>query len=312
MTNEYIPWFEPYITNEEIKAVSAAVKFSESTLAKHVTMFERNFAEYLGCKHAVAIMNGTCAIHLALLALDIKPKDEVIVPSFTFIGTTNPILYVGAKPIFVDIDPITYNMAPEKIEDAITPRTKAIIPVHMAGHPAEMDKIMDIANKHNLPVIEDSAEAHGATYKGKKAGSIGRIGCFSFACNKNMTTLEGGMVVTNDDKIADKVRLLRAHAYDPEKWGTPDFFHHIALAYNYRMTDLQAALGLVQLKRLEWVNKKRKGAVEYYNKLLSKIEGIQTPIASPNVDHVYFMYLLRFANQSEKKSFRILAKATFE
>nr|MDO8134547.1 DegT/DnrJ/EryC1/StrS family aminotransferase [Candidatus Njordarchaeum guaymaensis] len=256
-----IPVADPYITREDVRAVAQAIKNKRLSQGQYVDRFEREFASYLGRKHALAAMNGTAALHLAIMSVGVKPGDEVIVPSFTFIATSNCVLYAGAKPVFVDIDPNTYNIDPEKIERLISPRTKAIIPVHYAGQPADMDPILEIAERRGLCVIEDAAEAHGATYKNRKAGAIGELGCFSFYPNKNMTTGEGGMLATDDDEIAEKVRLLRSHGQDSR-------YHHVTIGYNYRMTDMQAALGMVQLRRLDRILRKKREAAEYYGKLL--------------------------------------------
>lgn len=259
--------------------------------------FEMKFAEYVGVKHAIAVCNGTAALHTALVALEVGPGDEVIVPSFTFIATSNSVLYQRAKPVFVDIDPHTYNVDVNEIEKKVTKKTKAIIPVHYAGQPADMDPINEVAEKYGLSVIEDSAEAHGSLYKGKKAGSLGSLACFSFYPNKGMTTGEGGMITTNDEEVAEKVRMIRSHGQDRR-------YHHVILGYNYRMTDFQAALGLVQLKRLDWVNSKKVKAARRYNNLFIEIgeDKIITPYVAPNVTHTYMFYSIRFKN-NEMRNF---------
>jgi dTDP-4-amino-4,6-dideoxygalactose transaminase len=290
MSQRVIPVADPYISQDDVEAVTEAVKNKRLSQGEYVEKFEKAFSNYLKSKHALAVSNGTAALHLALLSLDVKRGDEVIVPSFTFIASSNCILYVGAKPIFVEINPRTFNIDPEKIENAISPKTKAIIVVHYAGQPADLDTIMDIAEKHGIQVIEDAAEAHGAKYKNKMAGSIGLIGCFSFYPNKNMTTGEGGMVVTNDNLIAEKTRLLRSHGQDSR-------YHHITLGYNYRMTDIQAALGTTQLRKLDWVLRMKEEAAKYYTELLSDVDGVQTPYVMRDVTHTYMFYTVKFLNK---------------
>ena len=290
-----IPQADPYITDEEITAVANALKEKRLSQGVYVEEFEEKFAQYIGTKHAVAVSNGTAALHVALAAINIKPDDEITVPSFSFIATANCALYQGAKPLFVDIEPQTYNIDPNKIEGKITNKTKAIIPVHYAGQPADMDVIFEIAEKHNLYVIEDAAEAHGAMYKGRKAGSIGDLNCFSFYPNKNMTTGEGGMITTNNKELAEKMRMLRSHGQDQR-------YHHVILGYNYRTTDIQAALGLVQLKKLSWVIKKKIEKATYYNERINNFLGdeIKTPYVAPYATHVYMFYPIRFKNKETR------------
>lgn len=288
-----IPIADPYITEEDVQAVTNAVKEKRLSQGKNVRKFEEEFARYVGVKHAIAMSNGTAALHVALAAISVGSGEEVLVPSFSFVATANCALYQGARPVFVDIDPLTYNIDPNTIEEKVTEKTKAIIPVHYAGHPADMDPIREIAERHGILIVEDAAEAHGALYKGKKAGSLGDLGCFSFYPNKNMTTGEGGMVTTNDDDLAEKMRMIRSQGQDKT-------YHHIILGYNYRMTDFQAALGLVQLKRLDWiVNQKVKKAM-YYNTRINEIFGadIKVPYVAPFAAHVYMFYTIRFKNKS--------------
>jgi len=290
MLKKVIPIADPYITEEDVEAVAMAIKNKRLSQGEYVENFEREFANYLQRKYALATMNGTTALHLAVLAIGVKLGDEVIVPSFTYVATANCVLYVGAKPVFVDIDPKTYNMDPKQVEEAITPKVKAIISVHYGGQIADMDPILEIAERHDLHVIEDASEALGATYKGRGAGTIGEVGCFSFSPNKNMTTGEGGMLVTDDGEIAGKVRLLRRHGQDSR-------YHHVTLGFNYRMTDMQAALGIVQLKRLDWVIQKKREAAEYYGELLSDINIIEPPYVKPGVNHTYMFYTIKFSEK---------------
>lgn len=228
---------------------------------QYIEKFENEFAEFCGAQYAASCCNGTVALHLALLALGIKVGDEVIMPVITYIATANAVKYVGATPVFVDIDEDTWNIDVSKIEEKITKNTRAIIVVHLYGNPAQMDEIMKIAQKHNLYVIEDAAEAHGATYKGKKVGSIGDIGTFSFFGNKVITTGEGGMIVTKDEKLDQYIRLLKGQGVDPQKR-----YWHLEIGYNYRMTNIAAAIGLGQLENInDHINKRIQIREMYYN-----------------------------------------------
>jgi len=287
-----IPFAVPYITKEDVKAVAETIRRTQLSQGPKVEEFERAFAKYLGVKYAVAVFNCTVALHVALAALGIGQGDEIIVPPFTFIATANAVVYQNAKPVFADIDSKTYNIDPNQVKKAITSKTKAIIPVHYGGHPAEMDEIMEIAEKHDLTVIEDAAEAHGAEYKGKKAGNLAHIACFSFYPNKSMTTGEGGMIVTNDAKLAETMKLLRSHGQDYR-------YHHVLLGYNYRMTELQAALGVVQLKRLDKIVNCKQKLARYYTEQLSETAGLEPPYVSPHVKHGYFLYTIRVKKRDQ-------------
>lgn len=237
-----------------------------STAGPFVSEFETKFAAHLKAGACVAVQSGTAALHMALYELGIKEGDEVIVPAITFVATVNPVKYVGATPVFVDIDPHTWNIDPDKIEKAITPRTKAIIPVHLYGFPCNMDAIMDIANRYDLFVIEDATESLGATYKGRYTGTIGHIGCFSFNGNKVITTGGGGMIATNNIKQAEHIKFLVNQARDATKG-----YYHPEIGFNYRMTNLEAALGLAQFERLaEFLRKKR----EFYELYKENFAGI--------------------------------------
>lgn len=281
-----IPIAKPIIADDEIEEVVKVLKSGFIAQGPKVAEFEAKFAEYVGVKHAAASSSGTTALHLALLAAGVKPGDEVITTPFTFAATGNSVLYVGAKPVFVDIDRDTYNLDPEKIEDAITENTKVIMPVHLYGQPADMDPINKIANENDLKVIEDAAQAHGATYKGKKTGSLGDMGCFSFYPTKNMTTSEGGMVTTNNQEMAEMVRILRAH-------GESERYTHVTLGYNFRMTDIAAAIGVVQLKKLQKFNEQRINNARYLSDKIEGIDGIKPPYVAPDVEHVFHQYTIR-------------------
>jgi perosamine synthetase len=258
-----IPLVEPVMDAEELNNVIETVSSGwVSSKGKFIPQFEENFAQYC-VKYGVATSNGTVALHLALTVLQIKEGDEIIVPDLTFVATANAVKYTGAKPVFVEPHPDYWGIDPEKIEEAITPRTKAIIPVHLYGHPCDMDAIMNIAKKHNLLVIEDAAQAHGAKYKSKKVGSFGDISCFSFFGNKLITTGEGGMCLTNDKKLAHQMKILRDHGMNPQKR-----YWHDVVGFNYRMTNMQAALGVAQLEKLdEFILRKREIAKKYSEQL---------------------------------------------
>ncbi len=299
---KFIPVSEPTITEKEIKYVMQAVKSGwVSSLGEYINRFEDEFAKFVGTKYALTVANGTVGLHLALVSLGIKEGDEVIVPDLTFIATANAVKYTGATPVFADIDKETWCISVEDIERKITPRTKAIIPVHLYGHPADMDPIMEIAKRYNLYIIEDCAEAHGAEYKGRKVGSIGHCGVFSFYGNKIITTGEGGMITTNDKELYEKAKYLRDHAMSKEKR-----YWHTEIGYNYRMTNIQAALGLAQLERInEIINKKRR-IFEWYKEGLKDLEGIKLNPEKEWVKNVYWMVCLVHENFDEEKRERFM------
>jgi len=277
-----IPIAKPLIGEDEIFAVSEVLESGMLAQGRAVDAFERAFAEYIGVKHAIATSNGTTALDVSLKSLRIEEGDEVIVPSFTFIASANSILFQGAKPLFVDVDDATFNINPDDLLEKITPRTRAVMGVHLFGHPFDCNVIQEICNDHNLYLIEDAAQAHGAIYDGKKVGGFGDLGCFSFYATKNMTTGEGGMITTDDEKFAQLCRLIRSH-------GEGEKYRHTMLGYNYRMMDIQAAIGLVQLKRLEKFNVLRIKNAEYFDQHL-KQKGLKTPSKRDGVRHVYHQY----------------------
>jgi perosamine synthetase len=287
------PVAEPEIGEEELRNVVEAVKSGwVSSKGKFIEEFEDSFAKYIGVRYGVATSNGTAALHLALAALHIGKGDEVIVPDLTFAATINVVIYVGAKPVIVDVNPDYWCMDPEKLEKAITPNTKAIIPVHLYGHPCDMDAIMEIASKHNLYVIEDAAEAHGAEYKGKRIGSFGHISCFSFYGNKIITTGEGGMCLTNDNELAERMKILRDHGMNPVKR-----YWHDVVGFNYRMTNLQAALGLAQLVKIERFIEKKREIAKIYAEELSSLEGVTLHPEMPWAKCVYWLYSILIDNR---------------
>ncbi len=256
-----------------------------SSLGKYVTAFERAFAGYCGSAYGVATCNGTTAVHLVLAALGIGPGDEVIVPSLTFVATANVVAYTGATPVFVDCDPYTWTMDPAAVAAASTPRTKAIIPVHLYGHPVDMDPLLALARAHSLAVIEDAAEAHGARYKGRTVGSLGLAGCFSFYGNKIITTGEGGMVTTDDPALAQRLAWLRDHAMSKERR-----YWHPEIGYNYRLTNIQAAIGLGQLERIDWILERKQRIARLYDERLAGVPGLTCPPQAPWAWNVYWMY----------------------
>ncbi len=286
-----IPIAKPLISNKEKKAVIRVLESGRLTQGKTVEEFEEKFASYCNVKYGIATSNGTAALHTALMALGIGKGDEVITSPFSFIASSNCLLYVEAKPVFVDIDPKTYDINPALIEEKITDKTKAILPVHLYGQPCDMDKIMQITKKHNLFVIEDAAQAHGAEFKGKKIGSFGDVGCFSFYPTKNITTAEGGMVLTDSDTIAEKCRLIRNH-------GQVKRYYHNILGFNFRMTDIQAAIGIEQIKKLDKWNKIRIENAKFLTENLKDLDGIITPFIDPRVKHVFHQYTIRIKKMS--------------
>ncbi|MEM2869629.1 MAG: DegT/DnrJ/EryC1/StrS aminotransferase family protein [Thermoplasmata archaeon] len=277
---------KPLLGEEEKRAVLEVMGSGKLAQGERVEQFEKAFASYIGTKHAVAVGNGTIAIHLALLAHGIGNGAEVVTTPFTFIGTVTPITFCGARPVFADIDPRTFNILPNDISKALTDRTKAILPVHLFGLPADMDEILELAERRGIPVIEDACQAHGALYKGKRVGSLGSCACFSFYPTKNMTTGEGGMVTTNDDELASKIRLLRDH-------GQKSRYEHVVIGYNFRMNDISAAIGIEQLKKLEGFNAKRRANASVLDRGLQGIQGVVTPHVPEGLTHVYHQYTIR-------------------
>jgi dTDP-4-amino-4,6-dideoxygalactose transaminase len=259
-------------------------------LGQEVAKFEEEFSAYCNTRYGVAVNSGTSALHLALLAAGVGPGDEVITVSFTFVATVAAVLYTGAKPVLVDVDPVTLAMDPAGVEKAITGKTKVILPVHIHGQTADMDPIMDIAKRHNLIVIEDAAQAHGAEYKGRRAGSLGEMGCFSFYPGKNLGAYgEGGMVVTNNPDYARTIGMLR-------DWGQEKKYNHVLPGYNYRMEGFQGAVLRVKLRHLgQWTEARRAHAAKY-DELLTGL-GVEIPVAAPYSRHVYHVYAIRSGNR---------------
>jgi perosamine synthetase len=281
-----IPVFEPEIGDEEFEAVLAALKRGEisGSFGSAIPEFERLFAGYVGCKHGVAVSSGTTALQIAVAAAQIGPGDEVLVSALTNIASALAIAHNGALPVPVDSEPTTWNLDLDLVERLITPRTRAILPVHIYGHPVDMERVRAIADKHKLLVIEDCAESHGATVRGRMTGSFGDMGCFSFYANKIITTGEGGMVTTNDDALAERLRLLRNLAF------TQPRFRHELLGYNFRLTGMQAAMGTVQTRRIEAVIAEKRRVAATYNEQLAGIDWLQRPAELPWARNVYWMY----------------------
>jgi len=291
----FIPLTRPYFDSEELEEIQKVLDSGWVTQGPKVEEFEDKITEYLGIKHAIAVTNCTSALHLALISIGVKRGDEVLVADFTFPATGHAVLYCGAKPVFVDVDLKTYNINPSLIKDRITNRTKAIIPVHTFGQPAEMDKIMEIAEEYNLKVIEDAACALGARYKNKYAGTIGDIGCFSFHARKGITTGEGGMVVTDNKDLAEKIRNLSVFgmtsAWDREKSDKLIISKFTDMGYNYKMSDITAAVGVAQLRKLYKIIRRKRELARHWDDKLEEIEFIEPPYVSENVLHVYQAYV---------------------
>jgi perosamine synthetase len=299
-----IPLTEPFLGKEEMNNVVKAIKSTWiSSKGEFIPKFEKEFANYCNKKYGISTSNGTTALHLALSALGIKNSDEVIVPVLTYIATANVVTYCNAKPIFVDSDFETWNIDSGKIEEKITDKTKAIIPVHLYGNPCDMRPIRDIAEDHHLFVIEDAAEAHGAEYEGKKVGSFSDIACFSFYGNKIITTGEGGMCITDNEELTEKMKTLKDQGTDPNR----KYWHNF-IGYNYRMTNIQAAIGLAQLKKLDnFIEIKRRNA-SLYNSLLKNINGIKLPPETNGAKSIYWMYSVLIENEFDISRDNLMSK----
>ncbi len=303
MTNQnpFYPVSMPTLVGRELDYVTDAVKSGWiSSLGAYVTRFEQDFASFCGVKHAICVANGTVALHLALHALGIGSGDEVIMPDLSFVATANSVLMVGGRPVFCDVDPETLCIDPDKIEALITERTRAIMPVHLYGHPANMPRILEIARRRGLRVIEDAAEAHGSALGNKRVGTFGDCGTFSFYANKNITTGEGGMVTTNDDALASELRNLRDHAMSPSKR-----YWHERMGFNFRMTNLQAALGCAQLEQIDNFLAKRRALFNGYANRLLDVEGIRLNRETPGCTNSFWMICLEIKGIDAIKRDRI-------
>ena len=289
-----IPVCEPTLTGKEWKYVEECLRTNWiSSRGRFIGDFEEGFAKYVGVSHGISTTSGTTALHLAMATLGLRKGDEVIVPAFTMIASVLPLIYVGAKPVLVDAEPETWNLDTGQVESRVTERTKAIMPVHIYGHPCEMGSLMEIAKDHAVSVVEDAAEAHGAEYRGKKAGSFGDLACFSFYANKIITTGEGGMLLTDVDKLGERARLLKDLAFTKERR-----FLHYEIGYNYRMTNLQAAVGVSQLSQIDgFVAARRRNAKEY-NRRLQPVRGVTLPPSKDWAKNVYWMYSIQIEEEA--------------
>jgi perosamine synthetase len=289
-----IPLSAPDIGEDDIAAVINVLRTSRLSQGPVLDEFEREFARYLGAAHAIAVSSGTAGLHLALLALGVGAGDEVIVPSFTFIAAANAIRYVGATPVFVDINRVTLNLEPKCVERAVTARTRALMVVHTFGIPAELDALLEIAAQHGLRVIEDACEAVGAEYRRRKVGTFGDVGVFAFYPNKQMTTGEGGMIVTTDESVAAAIRSLRNQG----RRASYDWFEHSELGYNYRISEMNCALGLAQLRRLDAMLAMRRGVAEEYGRRLRDCKAlVLPPLALPSRSISWFVYVVRLTTE---------------
>lgn len=312
-TKNVVPFFLPWISREDKRQVMEALDSPTLTDGPKLRQFEEAFAKFTGAKFAIAVSNATSALHLSIKSLGIGKGDEVIVPAMTFVATANAVMLTGATPVFADVEKDTMNISVSSIENMISARTKAIIPVHFAGRSCNMREISRVAKKSHLNIIEDCAHAIGAQFDGKHVGNFGDAGCFSFYPTKNITTIEGGMIITNSKTIAKYVTSLRNHGLNKTlmqrfSHGKPWDYDIIQPGYNYRLDEIRAALGLSQLKRISAINKMRKKVYEYYNKKLGNIDGVITPQSSEKNDHVYHLYILRINKKSRASRDEIFYK----
>jgi perosamine synthetase len=293
---KFIPVAVPHLSGNEKKYVMDCLDTTWiSSNGKYISQFEAAFSQWIHSKHALSCANGTVALHLPMLAMEIKPGDEVLIPTFTYIATANVVRYCGGTPVMVDCLPDTWNMDPADMQRKISPRTRGVIPVHLYGNPCDMDAIMSIARKHNLFVVEDAAECHGAEFNGKRAGTFGEAGVFSFFGNKIITTGEGGMVVTDNDELAAKMRLFKGQGMDPNRR-----YWFPTTGYNYRMTNIEAALGLAQLEHVEKHIAARSQIADWYAEFLGELEEYFTPqTPTPGAKNVWWMYSILISSRSK-------------
>ena len=287
---------QPCVGEEEIQAVAEVLRSGNYVSGERVKAFEAAFADYIGCRHAIAVSSGTAALHIALEAMGVGPGDEVIVPPITFFATVSAVVYLGASPVFADIDRTDLCLSPESVAEVITGRTRAILPVHLFGAAANCEALAAIANRHNLAWVEDCAQAHGTEFDGRRVGGLGEAGCFSFFATKNMTTGEGGMITTNDAQLAETSRIIRSHGMV----GRDD---HVRLGFNHRMTEMAAAMGLVQLAKLDSLNAKRIANSQYLLAAARELPWAVVPAANPRVKHTYFWCPLMVDEAGSGKAF---------
>ncbi len=273
----------PHITDEDVEAVTRVLRSGMLAFGPVGEEFERELARYLGVRHAVAVSNGTAALYLSLKALGVGPGDEVLVPDFTFFATASTVLLAGATPVLVDVELETYTVDPSQLEEAFTDRTRAVVPVHLYGHPVDMEQVTKIAGERDAYVVEDSAQALGAEFRGRRVGGLGHAAAFSFYPTKTITTGEGGAVATDDERVADAVKLLRSH-------GQRQRYHHVELGWNLRMSDVQAALGLSQLRRIDRMLERRRALARIYLEELSTVSGLRLPVEKPWARHAYNLF----------------------
>lgn len=305
-----IPVSEPTLLGNEEKYVLDCLRSNWiSSKGRYTQTFEEAFASFCGVKHAIAVVNGTAALHVALLALGAGENDEIVVPTLTYVATANAVTYCGARPVFADCESDTWNLDVNQVESLITQHTKGIIAVHLFGHPVDMDPLLEIAEKHRLFVLEDAAEAHGAVYKGRKVGTMGEATTFSFYGNKIITTGEGGMITTNSDALAERIRLLKGQGMDPQRR-----YWHPVIGYNYRMTNIQAAIGLAQLERVEELIERHRYNARLYPELLKELPSLVFPVEREWASHVYWVYgiLLKDSHQRRNQVMEYLAKRGIE
>jgi dTDP-4-amino-4,6-dideoxygalactose transaminase len=298
MSSEFIPFHRPAIGEDEIQSVVETLKSGWLTTGPKVKRFEEDFARYLGCGHAIAVNSGTAALHLALDAIGIKEGDDVIVPTMTFAATAEVVVYFRANPVLVDCEPETLNLDPKQIEAAITSKTKAIIPVHIAGQPCNMDEILKIAKKYDLKVIEDAAHALPASCQGKKVGTIGDITCFSFYATKTITTGEGGMATTENPEWANRMRVMSLHGISLDAWDRYTdkgswYYEIIRPGYKYNLTDIAAAIGIEQLKRCDEFWEARRRIAGHYHEAFADLPEIQVPACMPDIQHAWHLYAIQ-------------------
>jgi len=295
-SHKFIPVSHPVLTGNETKYVGECLQTSWiSSIGRFIALFEDSFAQFCGLTHAVACSSGTSALHLALLALDVGLGDEVIVPTLTYVAAANAIRYCGARPVFVDSEPDTWNLDPGQIEERITARTRGILAVHLYGHPAEMDPIVELARRYGLFVIEDAAEAHGAEYRGRRVGALGDLATFSFFGNKVVTTGEGGMVVTGSAGLSDKVRMLRGQGMDPQRR-----YWFPIIGFNYRMTNIQAAIGLAQMEQITQRLAERRRVAEWYARHLEPVSDfLALPVERDWVRHSFWLYTITLRDSAK-------------
>lgn len=305
MIRNYIPVSTPWLDEAEATCVNDALAKGAISgfYGDYLPLFEKEFAEYCECEFGVTVSSGTTALHLGLLTLGIKAGDEVLVSTLTNMATFFAILYIGAKPVPIDIEPDTLNLDPSLLEQHVTEKTKAILVVHLFGHPVDMDPVLDVAKRHDLFVLEDCAEAHGATYKGRKVGGLGDAGCFSFYANKVITTGEGGMVTFHQGNYAEVARNLKGLAF-----GDVNKFMHKDVGYNYRMTNLQAAVGHAQFQKIEIIISRKRAIAAHYSKKLALVEGLQLPVEKAYARNVFWMYHLVLTGKNSGRRSEVMRR----